>query len=157
MNETDCPYTKSELSLFDARPMQMVMDRAHWVDVHPLNNVKNSDGPIQFNISGSPDEYIDLNDTLLYLRCKLVKADGTNVHAATDVIGPVNNVLHSLFSDVQLKLGDKVIEGGVSMYPYRAYLNNLLLFSQASKNDQLTMSGFNKDPAGKMELITTNI
>ena len=128
MHTGDCPCTKSEISLFEARPMQMVMDKAQWVDIHPLNNVKNSDGPIIFNVSGSPDHYLDLNDTQLYIRCKLVKADGNDFGDA-DNIAPINNIIHSLFSDVELKIGDKVIEGGVSMYPYRSYLNNLLLFS----------------------------
>lgn len=132
--------------------MQMVMDSAHWTDIHPLNNVKNSDGPIQFNISGTAEKYIDLNDTLLYLRCKTVEADGTEL--AAGAIAPINNILHSLFSDVQLKLGDKVVEGGVSMYPYRAYLNNLLLFSKSTKAEQLSMSGFYKDTAGQFDTLT---
>ena len=149
MQPTDCPCTKSELSLFEARPMQMVMDKALWTDVHPLNNVKNSDGPIIFNINGAADQYIDLNDTQLYIRCK-IKNGTQNIAAANDV-APVNNIMHSLFSDVELKIGERVIEGGVNMYPYRAYFNNLLMFSKNVKKDQLTTSGFYKDTAGKFE------
>ena len=151
----DCHCTKSELALFDPRPMQSVMDNAQWTDVHPLNNVKNSDGPIIFNVGGSPDHYIDLNDTQLFLKIKVNKG-ATGKLAQADDIAPVNNILHSLFSDIQLKIGDRVVEGGVNMYPYRAYLNNLLMFSDDVKKEQLTLSGFFKDTAGKFESNTEN-
>ena len=76
-SNTDCPCTKSELALFDPRPVQTVMRSAQWVDIYPLNNVSQGTTPIEFNISSSHDEYLDLNDSMLVLRCKVVKTDNS--------------------------------------------------------------------------------
>ena len=134
LTESDCPCTKSELSLFDPRPLQTVLNSAHWVDVHPLNSVSQGTAPIEFSIVGSPDEYLDLNDTMLHIRCRILKPDGT-AFTAEDAqrVAPVNNWLHSIFSDVKLIVGDKQLEGGVHLYAYRALLSNLLLFSKSVK------------------------
>ena len=157
LTDSDCPCTKSELQLFEGRPVQTVLEHAQWVDVHPLNNVSSGNAPIEFSINSSPDEYLDLNDMMLYLRCKVVKADGSDVATAeASTAAPVNNWMHSLFSDVKLCFGSTQIEGGVHMYQYKAYLKNLLQFSNASKKEQLLASGFIKDTAGKFSVAATN-
>ncbi len=46
---------KSELSLFDPPLMQVTMERAAWVDVHPVASLEGS-GPVEFNIVGTQDE-----------------------------------------------------------------------------------------------------
>lgn len=157
LTESDCPCTKSELSLFDPRPLQTVLNSAHWVDVHPLNSVSQGTAPIEFSIVGSPDEYLDLNDTMLHIRCRILKPDGT-AFTAEDAqrVAPVNNWLHSIFSDVKLIVGDKQLEGGVHLYAYRALLSNLLLFSKSVKKTHLSASGFAKDTAGQMDSIDRN-
>jgi hypothetical protein len=72
------PCVKSELSLFDPPLAQVTMDRAAWVDVHPISSVQNSNGPVEFLIAGTQDEYLDLNDTALYVKMKIVKSIGTS-------------------------------------------------------------------------------
>jgi hypothetical protein len=157
LSESDCACTKSELSLFESRPVQTVLEQAKWIDIHPLNNVQSGNSPIEFTISSSSEEYIDLNDTMLNLKCRVVKADGSAfIQADNQTVAPVNNIMHSLFSDVKLTVGNTQVEGGVHLYPYRAYMNNLLLFSKASKNEQLCASGYYKDTAGSMGPAAAN-
>src|SRR6266850_2748294 len=157
LTDSDCPCSKSELSLFDARPMQTVMNSAQWVDIHPLNNVSQDNAPIEFTITGSSDEYLDLNDTLLQLTCKVVKEDGSNFVAVdAQAASPVNNWMHSIFSDVKLIMGDKQLEGGVQLHPYRALLSNILLFSNLNEGTQLSSCGFIKDTAGQMDSAANN-
>jgi len=133
----------------------MVMNSAQWVDIHPLNTVSQDNAPIEFTITGSSDEYLDLNDTVLHLTCKVVKPDGTDF-IADQTCAPVNNTLHSLFSDVKLIMGDKQLEGGVQLYPYRALLSNILLFSNLNEGTQLSACGFTKDKAGQMDSAANN-
>ena len=155
ISSTDCPCGKSEVDLFVKRPVQTVMERGGYLDVHPLNTVSTDSGPIEFHIAGSPDEYVDLNDTGLYLRVKIM--EGTDALEDGDKIYPVNNFMHSIFSNVSLIIGDTQVEGGVHMYPYRAYLSNLLLFNADVKDDgALRASGFAKDISAKMELETND-
>lgn len=158
LTSSDCECTKSELMVFEPRPLQTVMERGQWVNIHPLNNVSQGNTPIEFKINGSSDEYLDLNDTMLHLTCKLVKNNGQNFTADdANQPAPVNNFLHSLFSDVKLMIGEKQLEGGVHLYPYRALLSNLLAYSNSTKNTQLFTSGFVKDTAGQFNNVENNI
>ena len=155
LDETDCPCTKTELEFFEQRPVQTVLDQSQWVDIHPLNSVTQGSAPIEFTINSTTDDYLDLNDTMLFLRCKVVKANGDNFAAADNqTTALINNGLHSLFSDIKLSLGNTQIEGGDHMYGYKAYLSNLLLFSNAVKASQLVSAGFVKDTAGQFSTAT---
>ena len=56
-----------------------------------------SGGPIEFVVPGAGEAYIDLANTYLLVRDKVVRGAGT--HIADDApVAPVNNWLHSLFS-----------------------------------------------------------
>ena len=154
LDETDCPCTKTELEFFEQRAVQTVLDQSQWVDIHPLNSVTQGTAPIEFSINSTTDDYLDLNDTMLYLRCYVAKADGTKfVEADNQTTALINNGLHSLFSDIKLSLGNTQIEGGDHMYGYKAYLSNLLLFSTATKSTQLVAGGFIKDTAGQFSTV----
>jgi hypothetical protein len=43
-------------------------------------------------------------------------------------LGHVNNFLHSLFSQDQVRIGNTEVENTNSYYPYRAYLESLLCY-----------------------------
>lgn len=140
---------KSELALFEERPVQTDIEGYTMSKVYPLNPVSASSGPIEFHIEGNGDSYIDMDNLFLYVKFKVTKEDGTAL-AATDKVFPTNNLLHSMFSDITCLMNGTQIEGGNHMYPYKAYLTNLLLFGEGAKKNQLQMSGFAKDTAGKM-------
>ncbi|GFS62173.1 uncharacterized protein F54H12.2 [Trichonephila inaurata madagascariensis] len=93
---------KSELNLFALPPTQTVIERGHWVQFHPIANVSDG-GPIEFVISGSGEEYLDLSQTQLYVRAKILKSDGKLI-TDENKVGPVNLFLHSLFSQVDISL-----------------------------------------------------
>lgn len=145
--DTDCSCTLNELEFFEPVNKQVTLDKAQWVDIHPLNNLS-SNGPIEFNINGSSDELLDFNNTMLHLQLRIRNAD-TNLIAA-DVVAPVNNWLHSCFSDIILTIGGTQVEGGNQTYPYKAYLMNLLTHNKGSKNTQLIASGWHKDTSSHM-------
>jgi hypothetical protein len=66
-------------------------------------------------------------------------------------LGPVNNFLHSLFSQVQVRIGNTEVENTNSNYPYRAYLESLLCYSKEQKETFLQNEMFYKDTAGSMD------
>jgi hypothetical protein len=125
------------------------MERAAYVDIHPLTNPSGG-GPIEFFIPGSSDEYIDLNDTMLYLRGKVHKEDKTNLTAGA-LIAFSNVPLASLFSDVSVVINDRQVEGGNHMYPYKTYMSYLLRFNKEVIDTHVRGTGFYKDEFGKME------
>lgn len=145
--------SKSELAIFAQRPVQTDIEGWNFEYIYPLNNVKGNSGPIEFNIQGSAEDYIDLDNTLLCLKVRVKQSNGMDLQN-TAKVAPVNNWLHSLFSDVTCTLNETRIEGGNHMYPYKAYLTNLLLYGENMKRCQLQTSGFAKDKAGSMNADT---
>ena len=66
-HEMSCECTKSELDLFSVPPTQTSMEYGSWVEYHPLTTL--ADGsPIEFEVSGTGDDYVDFGNTLLYVK-----------------------------------------------------------------------------------------
>ena len=129
---------KTELKIFDDHPPQVVIEAGYFEDVYPKAATEST--TIEFEVPSSNVDYMDLNDTLLSLQVKVVKADGT---ALTDKDKPVPSdyFMHSLFSDVSLALNDTTIEGGSGIYPYKAVIESELNFNSETKQTQLAMAG----------------
>ena len=68
--------SKSELDLFSIPSTQTSISTGQWIEYHPLSNITET-GPIEFNVSGSGEEYLDLARTQLYVKAKITKANGT--------------------------------------------------------------------------------
>ena len=134
------PCAKSELMLFDETPVQVAIVSSGWGDYHSITNPSNG-GPLEFYIAGSQDEYLDLNDTKLYLQVKVEPTPDAAVCA------PVNLLLSSLFQDVTISLNDVCVQGGSQLYPYKAMIESMLLFDKATKSTQLRTSGYYEDQA----------
>ncbi|GFW41133.1 uncharacterized protein F54H12.2 [Trichonephila clavipes] len=99
---------------------QTVIQDGQWKQFHPLSNVFDN-APVELHISGSAEDYIDLSQTQLYVKAKIVKVDNTPI-TKDDTIGPVNLFLHSLFSQVDASLNDRVVSNSSNTYPYRSYI-----------------------------------
>ena len=62
--------------------------------------------------------------------------------------------MHSLFSQIELSFNGQSFENSNNVYPYKAYLTDLLNYGQDSKNSYLQSSLFYKDDAGQHDNIT---
>jgi len=151
IHEQSCECTKSELDLFSIPPTQTSMEQGSWVEYHPLTTV--TDGsPIEFDISGTGEDYIDFSNTMLYVRAKVTQNNGDDL-ADDAAVGPVNLFLHSLFSQVDISLNGTLITASTNTYPYRALLETLLSYGEDAKKTQLTSALFYKDQAGRMDSV----
>ncbi|ELT89957.1 hypothetical protein CAPTEDRAFT_198372 [Capitella teleta] len=149
LHPMSCECLKSELDLFSMLPTQTGIIGGQWVEYQPLSSLSTS-GPIEFSISGSGDDYVDVSQSWLYVAAKVTKADDTNLDA-TASIAPVNNWLHSLFSHIDLSLNDTLVTTSNNTYPYRAYIENLFTFGSDAKQSQLTSEMFYSDTVGKFD------
>ncbi|GFT35664.1 uncharacterized protein F54H12.2 [Trichonephila clavipes] len=132
-----------KLELFHLPATQTAIERGQWVEFHPLSNVFDG-GPVEFHISGSGEEYLDLSQTQLFLKAKIVKSDGSPIEKGAE-IGPVNLFPHSLFSQVDITLNERLVSNSSNTYPYRSYIETLLNYGIDSKTSQLTCEMFYKD------------
>ncbi|XP_033229747.1 uncharacterized protein F54H12.2-like [Belonocnema kinseyi] len=135
-----CECLKSELDLFSIPPTQTSIESSQWVHYKPVTSLTD-DSPIEFVVPGHGDEYIDLAHTMLNLRVKLITPPRVAANAEQlDRVGPVNNLLHSLFNQVHVYYNQKVVSPPSNSYAYRAYIETLLNYGPAAKNSHLTTS-----------------
>ena len=141
---TPHPCMKTELSLFDGPMAQVTMEKASWRDIHPIASL-DGNGPVEFHVISSQD-YLDLNDSILYVQICVEKADGTKLDAAgTNKAYLSNLTLASLFSDVSLTLNGTLVEGGSHLYPFKSMMMCLLQFDDNVKSTQLQAAGYTED------------
>lgn len=131
----DCECSKAELELFTTPPVNVSMDRGEFTAYHPLSTISD-DGPLEFTVPGTPEEYIDVGRTKLFVKLKITKLDGSNI-AADAKVSSANLLLHSLFSQIDLKLNERLVTPSVNTYPYKAYLETLLSHGKGSKESWL--------------------
>ena len=61
--------TNTGLDLFSVPPVQTSVEQGTWVESHPLATLTDN-SPIEFNIVGNSDDYLDLTNTFLHIQCK---------------------------------------------------------------------------------------
>ena len=134
---------KSELDLFSVPPTQTSVENGNWIEYHPLTSV-GDDSPIEFEINGNGEDYIDLANTMLYVPAKITRMNNANIADDTPV-GPVNLFLHSMFSQVDISLNETQVTTSTNTYPYRAMIETLLSYGADAKQSQLTSALFYAD------------
>ena len=150
-----CECAKSELDLFTVPPTQTSIESGGWVEYNPISSI--SDGvPLEFVVGGSGQDYIDLANTQLYVRAEIVQANGAAIDN-THHVGPINLLLHSLFTEVDLKLNDTLVSSTNNTYSYRAYIETLLSYGPSAKASQLTASLYYKDDSTLMDDANTSL
>ena len=143
-----------ELLLFNLPVTQMAVTGSYYVDCRPVSQISEN-GPIEFSIPGNAD-YIDLKKSLLYIKTRIVHADGSILNK-DEKVGPINNFLHSIISQVDISLNGKQFNSsGGATYGYKAYIQNLLNYGQDAKATQLQTSLFYKDDARFMDVTDPN-
>ncbi|XP_021376987.1 uncharacterized protein F54H12.2-like [Mizuhopecten yessoensis] len=150
VHQNSCECAKSELDLFDVPPTQTSVEDGYWQQIGTVTSV-NDGGPYTFKISGSGEDYLDLGNTNLFVKVKLVKKDDGAALAADSNVAPTNLFLHSLFNNVSVSLNERLVSPPDNAYPYRAYIETLLSYGPAAKDSQLTGSMWYKDTAGQMD------
>lgn len=143
-----CECLKSELELFTLPPTQTTIEGTHSVYYKPISSLTD-DSPIEFVIPGQGDEYIDLAHTMLSMRVKIEVPDIKQDEAIK--VGPVNNLLHSMFNQVDVFLNQKLVSPPNNAYAYRAYIETLLNYGPAAKSSHLSSVLWYNDTAGKMD------
>ena len=151
VHRQSCEGVKTELDLFTVSPTQNCITDSHVVEHQPMASL-DSGGPIEFLIPGSGDDYLDLANTMLHVQAKVTRANGHELDA-DEPVGPVNNWLHSLFSQVDLSLNGTLVTSSTNTYAYRAYIETLLSYGPDAKSTQLTNQLWYKDKASRMNAV----
>ncbi|XP_075439047.1 uncharacterized protein F54H12.2-like [Ascaphus truei] len=149
-NSIEC--AKSELDIFEIQPTQTSIEKSLYVEIQPLAALSET-APLEFYIAGSGKHYFDLNNTLIYITCKIVKQDNTPIADGARV-SLINYPIATLFNQLDVTLGDRLISQSNNLYAYRAYIETILNYSADALSTQLTTGLFYKDTAGQHQTRT---
>ena len=123
-----CENAKCELDLFTVPPTQTSIESGSYTEYHPISSLVDG-GPIEFSILGTGLEYIDIQNTQLYVRAQIVQPDGTAIGNNAQ-LAPANLFLHTLFSEVDVKLNETLVTSTNNTYPYRVPPDTAKLWSR---------------------------
>ncbi len=153
IDEDSCDCAKSELELFDIPPTQTSIEESRFEPKYPKTSLVHG-GPIEFEIVTGDEEYIDPNETFLYIKAKILDATGASLLepvAAADpipdksMVFPIAYFIGTVFRQVEIKLSNKPVSSNEGMYAYRSYLETLLTYGKEAKNYQLDASLYFQD------------
>ena len=92
-----------------------------------------------------------------HLEVQIVIHDKNNAVPAKSVkVAPVNNILHSIFESITVKINDTPISKTGSNYPFKAYITSTLSYPAFVKVAQLQTEGYYADIAGHMDASINN-
>ncbi|CAG2254274.1 unnamed protein product [Mytilus edulis] len=134
-----------ELDLFDEPKNQVAIDRIFFSETRPMSNFTSPDvSTVDFFVSGQGPEYMDLRRSRLYVRAKVVKADGTALDD-TDTSSIVNLPLQAMWAQMDVYMNNKLVSLNTSNYPWKAYINTILTSGTDEQKSQLQSQLFMKD------------
>ena len=142
---------KTELDLFTVPYTQTSIEKSTFVEIPPVSAITDT-GPLEFYISSSGEDYLDLNNTYLYTRVRIVNHDGTNL-ANDAVMGFINYPGCTLFSQVDIMLGDRLITQSSNTYPYHGIIECLINYGKHTLDTQFSPGLFCKDTSGHMDSL----
>ena len=87
----------AELSIFTLPANQVAIQKIYYSECRPVSSFQSDEAPIEITVPGQGNEYIDLRRSRMYVKCKIVKADGSPL-AANEKTGIINLPLQSLWS-----------------------------------------------------------
>jgi hypothetical protein len=135
--------TKSEADLFQVYPTQTTVQEGFYDDI-PAHNSFNTSSTIRFDVTGDSDHYLNLQEFTFHIIGTITKPDNTAVtnNSKTSV---VNNLLGSLFKQVEISFNNHTIENTNSTFSYIDYVVKTLGLSSQEKISQLSGNLYHKD------------
>jgi hypothetical protein len=140
---------KSELDLFTIPLTQTAIEKNTYIEYPPISAISDL-SPIEFFIAGTGEDYTDLNNTLLFTRVKITLPDGTDCPEGAPVT-VLNYPAATIFSQVDVSLGDRLVSQPSSTYPYRCIIETLINYGRDTLESNFSAGLFFKDTAGSMD------
>ena len=144
LHQSSAESLQTGLDIFSVWPTQTSIESGMYIEYLPLGSVGGANNIEFFINQKSSEEYIDLSNTYLHVRVKITNEKG-EILADDTPVAPVNNFLHSLFSQVDISLNNTLVTPSENTYAYRAYIENTLNYDRAAKKSQLSAELYYRD------------
>jgi len=138
-----------ELNLYETQDITTQILESYNYEV-PQSTAPMHQAPIEFKRHSGTDQYIDLSRSTLCVECRILNPDNTAI-AADLAVAPINNVLHSLFSNIEVFVNHTKVSQPHNLYPFVAFLGQLTSFEpDVLKNLKAESEGWYQDTPGKI-------
>lgn len=155
---------RASAELFPTHDIERSIEKEENVICYPTGNYEAASTPLEFNILPDHLHYINLYDSELRLNVKLSKKDGSSIPENVE-LGCVNNLLDSLFSNIDIYLNGQLMDNTSAHHPFKSYFRRILglgekdtatyvsgMFLKDQKPDDATFAG-NPDFKKRADLI----
>ena len=137
------PSMITESQLFYVPPTITERLATHDVLIGPSAATYDDANESTFDIAPCSD-LISLADLRFQCDLLVMRSDGASFNTE-DCVCPCNNILSTLFQNVQVTLAGRSISDPSNLYFVRAYLENLLGYTENAMLSQLSVDGFYHD------------
>lgn len=139
-----------KIAVFNLPPTDASVESTEWIEYRPSGQLL-PNSPIEFNIFGSSTTYIDLRESLLYVKLKITNGDNVSVTSNNNV-GLINLPLKTLWSQVDFTLQQQILTSSVSTnYAYKSILDAILKKDLSNQSSALESEGYFKDSANGID------
>ena len=139
----------SQLDLFAVPATQTALEDGQFTEYRPVSVLTN-EGPIEFHIAAENSNYIDLENSFLYVRASVTQADGSALEENA-VVAPECNFLHTMWSQCDMYLNGTLVTSSNNNYAYRSYMETLLSFGKDAKQSQLSSVLWYRNTSGHFD------
>lgn len=126
-----------QLNLFTVPPTDLSMASYRIV---PIQTYTTGINPVEFQVDPQED-YVDLSRSFFEIELALKLANGDNVVEATR-LWPTNNLAHTMFKQISVRLNGTLISPQTDTYHYKAYLETLLNYNRNDGETVLRPQGW---------------
>ena len=131
------------LNMFKVPPTDLSISSKRFVRINPFNVGIN---PVTFQVDPQED-FIDLKESYFEVDLSIRKGAATvanagNALAAADVIGLANNLVHTLFKQINVRLNGTLISPQTDTYHLKAFIETILNNDRDDGNTVLTPEGW---------------
>ena len=91
MQSGSCECSKSELDMQTVPPTLTTMQDSQWIDYHPIASLDSYHAPIEFVVPGHTEYYTDLSQIYLYLKFRILRANGDDLEANKKLLPPTTS------------------------------------------------------------------
>jgi len=146
---------RSSLDLGSSLPVDVSSIESDYAKYYPVTPLADVSSPLAFLIESSANYYVQFSDSFLYLRLRILGADGSVLTSDHSVVGSFD-LLSSLFSGVEIEQNGTLVSTAATLYPYRAHLTKLLSYDLGYKSTIAQQEFWYPDTAVDSMSPTTN-
>src|SRR5438093_5031381 len=137
----------SDLEIFEKIPTDLSIQGNDEVGYKPTALVRTDAGTLEFNIPGNSEDYIKPSLTYMTAILKITRDNDTDLQA-TDTVAFENDAGHTVFSGLQVEVGNQIIDREMA-YGHSANVKLLLSYGSDAQA-HLTQSLHYKYVGGRM-------